>query len=633
MKNLTILFKTKILFLLPVFLMLSFLPVHTQELFTEVPKTKVKLSEKDKSDIDKKTKGEGFKGFSFTKMKDIRTIEKKGVLPVKLPGMSQPALAEVTDVDYKADNHYSWMGRIRGNKYNGEVALFVTPEGYGGMIDMNNVHYMITPFKKDTLLIVERDKSLYTGEDCPKYSSSRNGFNSLQTRNMVPEYCTSFSNCPATVSVLILITPEAQNWLNQNSTGNPFSDAFAFYFETNAWPNQAFSNSAMMNKKIGSFYHNQLFNFQYSPITNGSIAINADLLSLKNNTIAQQLRQQYRADLVIMLTDDHYQGVAGLALGELEKPSFANSYAIVEVSTFYIGRRTFIHEVGHLLSGRHNVDDDDFPGDCGHGWNIGTQNNPAYSIMMSSASSRILHFTNPDVLYNGQPTGKNLGVAPNPEIGVNNALKMSNFMCTAVNYFQDWDANIDGGSDFCEESPLTQTANVLTPVSSYVSGQPPYTYEWRWSTNGFFSPGNLLSSDQSITISPLTSPSFWIQLKVTSNDGSIIIKKKKLYNTYCQVSPPKDTKIEYSEAKNRIEDIEVFPNPSVGTLQIEILSNRISDLYITDTYGKRIKTIFENNQNGHYIHTIDISNLPNGVYFCIAKSDEKQIVKKIIINH
>jgi hypothetical protein len=325
-----------------------------------------------------------------------------------------------------------------------------------------------------------------------------------------------------------------------------------------------------------------------------------------------------------------------LASGGAPKPpyNFNKAYAIVEIPTFYTGRYTFLHEVGHLLSGLHSYDDPTVPlNDCGHGWNFGTPNNPLTSIM-AEGSPRVLHFTNPNVYYNGLVTGLDFGNPLFPTYSMNNAKKLSNSMCTVVNNYQDWGISIDGGGDFCLDSPLTLDASVQTPTNSQVPGQPPYTYEWRWSANGFFSPGSLIASNsQSVSVPPYTSPSFWVQLKVTSNDGSVLITKRKILNGLCQTAPPIDTKIDMNTTKSGVEEFEVFPNPTSGTIQIELTSNTISDLYITDTYGKVVKTIFEKGLNESYIHTINLTNMPNGIYFCIAQSDEKKIIKKIIINH
>src|SRR5690606_17234090 len=76
-----------------------------------------------------------------------------------------------------------------------------------------------------------------------------------------------------------------------------------------------------------------------------------DVENLHNNATAQNLRNQFEADLVVLLTNGAwYGGFVGLA--EAFGPAEDDAYAIVQV-LHATSSLTFAHEVGHLMGGKH----------------------------------------------------------------------------------------------------------------------------------------------------------------------------------------------------------------------------------------------------------------------------------------
>jgi hypothetical protein len=105
------------------------------------------------------------------------------------------------------------------------------------------------------------------------------------------------------------------------------------------------------------------------------------------------------ADLVHMVTCDNACGIGYL------NATATNAYSTSERSCT-IGNRTFQHEVGHNQGAHH-----DPPSVCGqptcNGDNYGHGWGPARSVMAYPAAGgeRVGHFSNPDVLHSGLPTG------------------------------------------------------------------------------------------------------------------------------------------------------------------------------------------------------------------------------------
>jgi hypothetical protein len=73
--------------------------------------------------------------------------------------------------------------------------------------------------------------------------------------------------------------------------------------------------------------------------------------------------------------------------------------------------------------------------------------------------------------------------------------------------------------------------------------------------------------------------------------------------------------------------ITVYPNPTIGLLTVLGHSNTTMAV-ITDVSGKILKS-FELKNN---ISSLDISNLPNGIYFVRLQSAENHFVQKIVLN-
>lgn len=122
------------------------------------------------------------------------------------------------------------------------------------------------------------------------------------------------------------------------------------------------------------------------------------------------LRDEYGADLVCMINDT-MPGLCGLAFVMTEEsPAFAASaFSVVRRNCAY--GTSFVHELGHNMGCLH---DRDHASACGFGYVYGYRDPVSASwrtVMAYSPGSPIPFFSNPDVLYNGQPTGAALDQA------------------------------------------------------------------------------------------------------------------------------------------------------------------------------------------------------------------------------
>lgn len=91
------------------------------------------------------------------------------------------------------------------------------------------------------------------------------------------------------------------------------------------------------------------------------------------------------------------------------------------------------------------------------------------------------------------------------------------------------------------------------------------------------------------------------------------------YSTNCNTLDVNDLKL---------ENISLYPNPTNGLMYINNLI--LEKVSIYDTLGREVKreTFINNNSN----NTLDLSNLPKGIYYIYLLSKEGTAIKKIIID-
>jgi hypothetical protein len=141
-----------------------------------------------------------------------------------------------------------------------------------------------------------------------------------------------------------------------------------------------------------------------------------------------ELRDQYAADLVSLLVSDMSAcGVAYLMLN-LSHSFESSAFSVVKLSCA-TGYYSFGHELGHNMGSHHDRDN---AGPALYDYSYGYRE-PGESwrtIMAYAPGTRIQHFSNPDVMYGGQPTG----VPITQPDSAHNALSINNAAFTVANF-------------------------------------------------------------------------------------------------------------------------------------------------------------------------------------------------------
>ncbi|WKD50119.1 M12 family metallo-peptidase [Microbulbifer spongiae] len=142
----------------------------------------------------------------------------------------------------------------------------------------------------------------------------------------------------------------------------------------------------------------------------GNFATDLNSFSNTSNAHTQQLydlRNQYNADIMMLLTGNNYSGCGqARSIGATEQ----NALAAAKESCA-TGNYSFGHEIGHLFGARHIISQDPSmtPFPYGHGYcnvTAGTWRTVmAYNCPQGTGGSRIQYWSNPDVYIQGQATG------------------------------------------------------------------------------------------------------------------------------------------------------------------------------------------------------------------------------------
>jgi peptidyl-Asp metalloendopeptidase len=143
---------------------------------------------------------------------------------------------------------------------------------------------------------------------------------------------------------------------------------------------------------------------------NDSGNIESDLNWLTSNSTVASWRNTYAADMVSLITNNG-GGYCGIGWVQRNPAASFASHAFQVTALGCLANSTLAHEHGHNMGMEHD------PASAGvsssgasYPWSFGHNVNGVFRTIMSynvcsSSCPRVLHFSNPDVLYGGYPTG------------------------------------------------------------------------------------------------------------------------------------------------------------------------------------------------------------------------------------
>lgn len=262
-------------------------------------------------------------------------------------------------------------------------------------------------------------------------------------------YATAADSNGAVIDVLVAYTPAITNLYGT-------AGAESLILQAVAEANQAYANSGMSTRL------NLVRTVQTNYVESGNMASDLDRLRATNDGYMDELhslRNSYGADLVSLLEHEpQYCGIA-YRMATLS-PSFeSNAFSVVHHSCA-TGYYSFAHEIGHNQGAHHdagNASGAIFPYAYGY-----IDPNSSFRTIMAyncpGGCTRIGHFSNAEVLYNGKPTGYS-GSAENADAIDNTATTVANFRQSASPNFPIAPSGLSASGFSATEIDLTWKDN------------------------------------------------------------------------------------------------------------------------------------------------------------------------------
>ncbi|MFH1965816.1 MAG: reprolysin-like metallopeptidase [Acidobacteriota bacterium] len=156
------------------------------------------------------------------------------------------------------------------------------------------------------------------------------------------------------------------------------------------------------------------------------------------------LRQSTEADCVALITNGFEGSIIGQGFAlEAGNSSFFKNYAFSVVDRHYFYYQTLTHELGHNMGAGHELDNPSSPGpqyySYSSGYHYKVNQFDHWHTMMSyshEGSYKIEYFSNPDINYDGNPTG-----LPG-DFGNDNARTLDNTMALVDSFGEDLDPDL-----------------------------------------------------------------------------------------------------------------------------------------------------------------------------------------------
>ena len=424
----------------------------------------------------------------------IDTTKLTGALPAFIPSPNQPnpsqspesiTLHLSADVSVQAylTNRYknasgstTWVGKIN-NKSDSTVIFIVNGTSAYGSIEIPDMgSFSIRPASNGSHLIEQvSDKTFLSGENDGLIPPS-----SIPLPQQTP---IAISNDDGSIiDVYVAYDQDASGGSVAGVDAQNFAELFV------AYTNLAYENSNI-NQRIWLVGHVDGFNID-------STTLAGDLTTITNGTVSglHAKRNEYHADLVLFFSPQTNSSTCGglaWVQSTININFNPNAYSVMEACSF--GKSIFAHELGHNMGSNHDwyIDNNTSPATTAHG-HIDPVNNfrtimsyPSRCSALNTTCPTVPHFSNPNITYNGAPTGIAAGTSStcstndaNPSVECD-ADNQSNFNNTAAitSQFRDSRLTWTGAINTSWATAGNWTINEGAPGSTVATHRIPRSYD------------------------------------------------------------------------------------------------------------------------------------------------------------
>lgn len=574
---------------------------------------KLKLSVGNTSKITKIEKSKKYKQVQLVKVGNLAKIQKKGVLTFTIPGSGESVTYFAKKVDAQSELDFTWVG-VSADKLS--TAIFICKNGkLSGTFSINGRSFQLYSTDEGLSVLTEgrTDLNLNCEVEGSAYTNKENIF-----RKVLPEQhgAARQGTCTEPMRVLVLYTQNASNSV---------TDIDGVIDQSIQQYNTAIGNSGSSSSQTNLVQEAARQSITFPSSSDPETATTAGQAAgrVRDNATVQNLRIQYQADVVVCLVSHTYSG--GSVGSTNTVPASKTEYAAV-VGAEYSAEPsyyTFAHEFGHFVGGRH---DNDASGPAySHGYRFTTSSGTLVRTVMYRdvlGSTRILHFSNPLVFYQGAPTGtfdQNYVVKRIAEVSPD----VVNFMPSTT---QPFNAIIDGPDN------ITQSNYYNWVLLTFCRGYS--TTEWRFSTDGFNygSPVGAGDAVSNYFITNSDNGTLYLKCTVVTDQGNTYITTKTITVDVC----PSCREAANEKPEAQVNELaSIYPNPADKKITVNYVLHQYSDVDVefVDLIGRttRIRSI-KNVPSGNHTEELDVSQLTNGMYVCRLKLGGRIVNRSFIVS-
>lgn len=284
-------------------------------------------------------------------------------------------------LEVRSPDDLTWRGKITQAEFKGDVVITQKGGYFAGIIYTANAVYEIVP-KGEKHFLVELEQSLF-----PPCAGGVKGEEGEPIKNLG-----AVADSGDRIDVLVLYTAAVRTAAGGDS-------------QIQVVAQQAIdsTNTSYINSRIRQRV--RLVGAEFTALVE-TANFNTELSNLRNDSAANIRRDALKADLVDMFTTSTAACGIGYLMGAAG--GNANNGYTVTARTCAVGNLSFAHELGHNMASHHNPENGGtptFPYGFGHYVNGSYRTVMSYSDPCTSGCTRVPYFSNPSVVFNGQPTG------------------------------------------------------------------------------------------------------------------------------------------------------------------------------------------------------------------------------------
>lgn len=584
-----------------IFIFMNFVfTLYGQEIIRIIPDDELSINETNVKFINNLMQSEIILNSKYIEVANPFEYQSHGKLNFFIDGLTEKELIfRVSDISYKNNNFFKWSGDSFDKTKH--FTILRDENGYSGFFyDYSEDRYFrILPIQNNQAQIIEYNPNKENPTTCElEIKKPSNGI-----------FCDEV--CPSHIDILFLLTPDAENWLVAKNNSITYLNLLM------AELSLVWSNS--------NIPHTTSYNYDYLDFNPTYDGCEEDAEELASNTQAKQLREQYSADIVVLLTSPNSIWNNSTACVAEVGPVNEDAFILLPISEA-LREYVFVHEIGHIFGAQHldqrpasNSTSSDFA--FAHRLLLPT--GFKYTVLGGS-DSRIPHHSDPDIYYFGESTGY---TDPNGGDDHNNAGRIRETGCRVGEFNESSSVNAIIATNTINDCTVEFQA-MVNPTNDN------YKYSWSWNYEGIFSsqfPSNFLGSGASMSISYNNQPdgnpcnSYFIQLEVTLNGQVVSSQVVTQEGGICVDNVDCNTS---SSSKTTNTSHFIKPKINIEKKQ-DHLQNIKYTFYLVDIYG-RIVDQFDDNP---IIDSKPSLKEYKGIFFILMKGNDGSFsAQKIILN-